>query len=273
MTTLLSAPPAKAAPSNSEGGHWYECKGIDWTPLYKDGGTFTLREARALKEAGDVVCPSVTTIFKGLHKPQLQRWLMEQTAKACRNVDLALPEADYVETALSIANNGSKGAMNLGTDIHKAIELALENESWNVELDPYVRPVLQYIEVNQLAGQSELCCGSKKYGYAGRCDFSGNLTVADFKSRKGGRPTKAAPGRVAVYSTDKMQLAAYGFALYGNDYFTKGTGIVFGISTSEPGAMTPHVFTGAELVQAFEAFLALCTVWRYENNLDPRVQP
>ena len=269
MTTLVSAPPAKAVAASNDGGHWYALKANQWSPLYKEGGTFTLREARKLKEAGDVVVPSVTTIFKGLHKPQLERWKMEQVAKAA----LATPHSpdvsdeDWISNVLALASNSSKGAMDLGTRIHKAIENSLDNESWDVELDPYASPVLKYMEANNLSGQSEVCCGSPKYGYAGRCDYSGSLLVADFKSRKSSR------GKVGSYTTDEMQLAAYGFALYGNDYFTKGTGLVFGISTSEPGLMTPHVFTGADLVQAFEAFLGLVTVWRYDNAFDPRVQP
>jgi len=267
MTQLLSAPPI-AAPKNEDGGHWYQFKDNTWFPLYKEGGTFTLREARKLKLAGDVVVPSVTTIFKGMHKPQLERWKMEQVAKACYSDGqyADLPEAEYIDAVLGVANNSSRGAMDLGTNIHKAIEQALNVESWDAALDVYVSPTLKDLEARGLlGGTAEQCAGSTKYGYAGKFDYNHGLTICDYKSRK------STKGKVASYSTDKMQLAAGGYALWGNKWFVEGTGIVYGISTNEPGVMTPHVFAGAELIHAMESFLALCTVWRYEHNFDPRV--
>lgn len=267
-TTLISAPPI-TAPKHEDGGHWYEYANGVWSPLYKEGGTFTLREARKLKEAGQVVTPSVTTVFKGMHKPQLERYKMEQVAKAAYAALLGpaeVSEDDFVDHVVSVANSSSKGAMDLGTNIHKAIEQALNVEAWDTVLDVYVSPTLKHLEENGLmGGKAEQCAGSTKYGYAGKFDYNKGMTICDYKSRK------STKGKVASYSTDKMQLAAGGYALWGNKFFTEGNAIVYGISTSEPGVMTPHLFAGKDLVQAMESFLALCTVWRYEHNFDPRV--
>src|SRR5207244_2191469 len=114
-------------------------------------------------------------------------------------------------------------------------------------------------------GEQEQCIGSLKYGYAGKADdLSDGMTVADYKSRK------SKGKKVPSYETDAVQLAAYGFAKWGNEFFKKGRGIILAISTTEPGLVTPHVFSGPDLVKAFQAFLALTETWRYINSFDPR---
>lgn len=269
MSTLMAAPPA-TAPKREEGGHWYgHTPEAGWYPLYKEGGTFTLREARKMAAEGHVAVPSVTTIFKMLNKRQLIDWMRTNVAKAC----LAHPRSafandeQYIEHVLAVADNASKGAADLGTSIHKAIEQALSHDSWDASLDAYVSPVLKAMEDAGIKGISESCAGSLKYGYGGRVDISegATMTVCDFKSRKSRK------GKVTSYGTDRQQLAAYGFALWGNAFFTQGRGIIYGISTSEPGVLTPHEWTGRELVPAFEAFLGLCAAWRFEHEFDPRV--
>ncbi len=268
MSTLMSAPPAMA-PKREDGGHWYGHNAQQgWYPLYKDGGTFTLREARQLATTGVVAVPSVTTILKVLNKRQLVDWMKTNVAKACLahpRSAFATDEA-YIEHVLAVADNASKGAADLGTRIHKAIEQALAHDSWDAGLDPYVSPALKAMEDAGIKGISESCAGSLKYGYGGRVDISegGSMTVCDFKSRKGRK------GKVPSYSTERQQLAAYGFALWGNSFFTQGRGIIYGISTSEPGILTTHEWAGRDLVPAFEAFLGLCAAWRFEHEYDPR---
>lgn len=265
---LIEAPAAKAAKTDSS--HWYSNVDGRWSALYTPEKNYTLREARKDKETGKVVVPSVTTVMKVLHKQNLVDYLMVQTAKAAMETEMTseLNGSEWIDVVVSKANSASKGAMDLGTRIHRAMEQVAANEEYDAELDVYVKPVVEARgELGVVTSGIEQCCGSVKYGYAGKCDeHAEGLTILDYKSRKSTGKTP----KVGAYSTDKMQLAAYGFAIFGNPFFASGRGIIMGISTSQPGVVTPHVFTGEELKQAFEAFISLCAVWRFENKFDPR---
>jgi hypothetical protein len=287
MLLNQSAPHAEAPKGSSDfkGGHYYgyrltndtpegKIRGLacEWFPLYEPEKNFTLREARKIQAEGGVAVPSVTTYFSALAKPQLVTWAQENVAKACwdmmndSNPAGTFDMDTWVEKALATASGASKGAADLGTRIHKAIELAISGDAYSEELAEYVTAVKD--ERDRLGitdSVQEECVGSLKYGYAGRADdLSAGMTVMDYKSRK------SKGKKVPTYETDKVQLAAYGYAKWGNAFFKSGRGIVVAISTTQPGLTTPHVWGGAELVEAFQAFLALTTTWRYINNYDPR---
>lgn len=267
--TLNEQAPAAVAEKTTIGGHWYshdDARG--WFPLYEPGKNFTLREARKVAESGAVAVPSVTTYFKVLHKQMLVDWMIDQHL----NVALKTPRSEFAndeqwkDHVCNVAGNSSKGAMDLGTQIHSAIELAVGGKDYPAEMDVYVQPVMKERERMGLKSVAqEKCTGSLKYGYGGRVDdICEGRVIVDYKSRKSRK------GKVASYSTDKIQTASYGFAEFDNPFFRSGRGIIFGISTSEPGVITVHEFDGKELIAAFEAFLGLMQVWRFENNFDPR---
>lgn len=272
MTAVLNqnAPEAKAVNGTSDSSHWYEYANGAWLPLYSQEKNYTLREARKDKEAGRVVVPSVTTIFKVLNKPQIVKWQMEQVALACWDMEPADRwdhKEHYVAEAVETANNASKGAMDLGTRIHAAIEDAIAGRDWDAELDVYVRPVLnKRAELGIKESVQEQCVGSTKYGYAGRGDdrSDSTRTFRDYKSRK------SKGKKVPTYETDFVQLSAYMFAVWGNEAFRSGTAELWGISTSEPGLLTVTTKTGKELIPDFECFLALASVWRRLSDFDPR---
>jgi len=264
--------PIAASKGTSDSSHWYSFTDGQWLPLYTPEKNYTLREARKDQAAGKVVVPSVTTIFKVLAKPSLDKWKSEQVAMACwlmapnhHNYD----PAGWVDEALATANNASKGAMDLGTRIHQAIEDCIAGRDYPADLAIYVCPVMaKRAELGIRWSEVEQCVGSAKYGYAGRCDDNSDdtFTVRDIKSRK------SKGKKVPVYETDPIQLAAYGYAKWGNEFFTKGRGEIWGISTSEPGLLTVHTYTGPELVKAFSVFLALLQTWVYINDFNPAVK-
>lgn len=281
--------PHAVAPKGSgdfKGGHYYGRRPVpsapmlrdihhyEWFPLYEPEKNFTLRQARKIQAEGGVAVPSVTTYFGALAKQQLVQWGQENVAKACWDMQRDGNPADtwtldtWIDKALATASGASKGARDLGTRIHKAIELRVGGGAYENALSPYVDAVVE--ERSELLitnSAQEECVGSMKYGYAGKGDdFSDGMTVTDYKSRK------SKGKKVAVHETDPMQLAAYGYAKWGNAFFKKGRGIILAISTTTPGLVTPHVFTGPELVEAFNAFLSLTATWRYINNFDPRSQ-
>lgn len=278
ITLNQDAPAAKAEKRSDQGSHWYsyDTKIEQWSPLYEPGGSFTLRQARKLKAAGQIVVPSVTTYFKVLHKQMLVDWKIEQALKAAAMSPFVTPWAgasdaetmdEWIDRIAAKADGASRGAADLGTRIHTAIEQAVNGEDYEAECQGYVYPVLKLRkELGLVSIGPEACIGNTTLGYAGRCDdrFEG-MVVGDYKSRK----TK--PGRkVASYETDVIQLAAYGFAQWGDAFLLGGKGIIFVISTTEAGRVEPVHFTAKELREAFLAFTDLTGVWRYINSFDPR---
>jgi hypothetical protein len=273
MSALLNQTdaPIAASKGTSDSSHWYSFTDGQWLPLYTPEKNYTLREARKDQAAGKVVVPSVTTIFKVLNKPQLTNWLMEQVAKAALTIPHSpdVSDDDWVDNVVATANNASKGAMDLGTRIHQAIEDCIAGKDYPADLAIYVVPVMAERAKREVRWSvTEACMGSTKYGYAGRCDDHSEegMVVRDIKSRK------SKGKKVPTYETDFAQVAAYGFARFGNDFFKQGSGEIWGISTSEPGLLTVTSKTGPELVADFQCFLALTTVWQHMNNFDPRVK-
>lgn len=262
--------PIRPAKGISDSSHYYEYANGVWLPLYTPEKNYTLREARKDQKAGRIVVPSVTTIFKVLAKPSLERWKAEQVAKACWdqhengfNIGQEYTSDEWMDAAIDTASNASRGAMDLGTRIHAAIESAIAGKDWDADLDVYVRPVLnKRAELGVKESIQEQCVGSVRYGFAGRGDdrSDSTMTFRDYKSRK------SKNGKVPVYETDFAQLAAYSFATWGNDFFKRGSAEVWGISTSEPSLLTVTSKSGPELVEDFQCFLALNTVWSHMNG-------
>lgn len=276
MSAILNmeAPAIKAEKANHGDGHFYGfTKERGWFPLYQDGGTFGMKEARKLHEAGEIAMPSATGYIKCLNKPHLVNWQMEEVAKACYDIGLGLTVEEYTERAIETANNVSKPSMDLGTAVHAAVENAINGADYDAQYQIYVEAVMKEIAAVGMTGcKAEECTGSLKYGIGGKIDMShdASLTIGDLKTRGSHRINKTKPSKVPYYESDLMQTACYGYCRYGNAFFISGRAVIFGASTLIPGLVTPHVFQGKDLVPAFEAFLALTTVWRFTHNCDPR---
>lgn len=268
MTTIMQEAPAAKAEKAQESSHWYSHDAGVWSPLYTPEKSFTLREARKAKKEGRTIAPSVTTIFKALHKQMLLDWKVQEAVKlaydkSCTAIKFGRDE--WVDSIISEASNSSRGAMDLGTRIHSAIEAASAGQGYDADMAQYVVPAMRERE-GLVSLSVEECVGNTGFGYAGRCDeFFHGLVVGDNKSRK----TRAGK-KVASYETDSMQLAAYGFAKWGQDFLTSGRGVIFVISTTEPGRCEKVWVENDEINAAFEGFVALTGVWRFVNSFDPR---
>jgi hypothetical protein len=277
MSTLLQEAPAAKAEKAQESSHWYEYTAGVWQPLYTPEKSFTLREARKATKEGRMVVPSVTTYFKALNKQSLIDWKVEAAVRAAarRSGDISIFTDqkgidEWVDSVIAEASHSSRGAMDLGTNIHTAIEQATAGQDYDAAMQVYVEPAMAVRRNEGLVSVSvEECVGSVERGYAGRCDeFFSGMIVGDNKSRKT-RPGK----KVATYETDACQLAAYGYAKFGGAFFEGASdrgGVIFVISTSEPGRVEPVWFTRAELYEAWLGFESLTGVWRYINSFDPR---
>lgn len=273
MSTLnMDAPAITAAPSPADGHFYGYTKDNGWFPLYKDDGDFKLAAARELIAAGQIAVPSATGYLSVLPSYQLEKYKLENAARAGRDNPMQGEERDWLKFVLGVASSASHGARNKGSRVHKAFELANEGKEYDAEEAAYVEPLRQQIVEHGLTGfRSEVCVGSLKYGVGGKADIihDASMCIADIKTR-GHKLNKVKASKVPCYEKDRAQLAIYGYCTWGNAFFISGRGIILATSTVKPGLITPHCFTGKELVQDFEAFIATTVIWRWLNECDPR---
>ena len=236
--------------------------------------------------------PSVSGITKMMANPGLDRWKQDITIEAALSLAIQLSDvgmdADNLYAAIRAESNKVAGeAANLGVKIHAAIESALSHEQWEnqtveladgkqVELKELVDPALAKLEeLGVKIVETEKVVTSLSHGYAGQMDVSyvnGDVAgVLDFKSTKT-KPTK----KIDVRQGQSMQIAAYHHACWSSKdkphFQPNHQGINLYISTTEIGRIDVVKYDAAELAKQWEGFLACLTLWRLQNNYDPRIK-
>jgi hypothetical protein len=171
----------------NESGHYYDLKGkaVFEVPNKTKGGyrKTTLRDCKALN-----LIPSVTTIFKCLASPELDRWKQQQVLMA----SLTLPrqhdesDEDYCSRIMQDAFKQVDDAADLGTNIHKALENHFQGEAYDPVMECYVEPVKKWVEKNNVTFlKHELRLVNPEVGYAGTTDAlimkDGVLHILDYK--------------------------------------------------------------------------------------------
>lgn len=227
----------------------------------------TIRDAKKLH-----LFPSVTGILGILDKPALKTWLRKQAALATLRVpprQETESEEYWLDRVLAEADVQVESAADLGSQIHDALDVAIESGTYPAELATYISPVFDWLWANDIALTDRECVVvNPAEGYAGRVDFffeskDGRLGVGDYKTRK----TK--PGeKITPYDGQAMQLAAYAAAKYGPDALPSVRAINVYVSTTEPGRV--HVHEHANIAAEYSAFLAACHLWRHIKGYDPR---
>lgn len=253
------------------GAHWYTASGQPMHEVLKADGEgtkpTTIRDAKKLH-----LLPSVTGILGVIDKPALKTWLRKQAALATLRVPPRQEnesEEYWLDRVLAEADVQVESAADLGSEIHNALEKAIETGEYSAEVAPYVSPVFDWIWAQGIEiTEREVVVVNAAEGYAGRVDFfgvdkHGRFVVADYKTRK----TK--PGeKVAPYDGQAAQLAAYAAAKFGPAALPSVRAINIYISTTEPGRI--HVHEHADIQSEYAAFLACCHVWRWVKDFDPR---
>lgn len=236
--------------------------------------------------------PSVSGITKMMANPGLDRWKQDITIEASLKYAIQSAYGDMDEDRLyaeirAESNKVAGAAADLGVKIHAAIESALGCQQWEnetveladgkqVELKELVNPALAKLEelgINIVETEKVVTCSS--HGYAGQMDVSyvkGDVAgVLDFKSTKT-KPTK----KIEVRQGQSMQIAAYHFACWGSKdkphFQPNHEGINLYISTTEIGRVDVVKYDAAELAKQWDGFLACLTLWRLQNNYDPRTK-
>lgn len=277
-----------ARPTIDRACHWYSRTGepVFEVPCKSRPGETRPADLRDARKLG--LLPSVTTLLKLLHKPDLQSWIVEQ---ACLAV-LTSPRSDgeeldaFVRRVLQDEKHQDQerdAAADLGKRIHAALAhmlTGLVDESpgtkvltWNEHetVAEYIRPVLAFLLDRKVIACEQVVVGR---GYAGTVDLETarqeqvkaleGMTIRlcdnyvdlwDFKSCKR-IPDKS-------YPEHRLQLAAYAEAI---EQGASGTCVcdtynVY-ISTTEPGQF--KVIRNPNWVRDFaDGFSPILQYWQW----------
>ena len=239
--------------------HWYLPDGtpffeVPYADLKKGMRKATLADARKVG-----ALPSVTTIMQSLAKPQLEAWKIEQACLAVLTAPRAAGEEldVFVKRVLGEERQQdaeAAAARDLGTRIHAAMELALQDQPFDETLSAYVLPAIAEIKRHGKVKRSEFVVVGE--GYAGRCDLELEpLCLVDFKTTKT-LPTKAS------WPEHQLQLSAYAATMKRDDVATAN----LYISTAQPGSFA--WFENPPWWKTFQhGFSPLRTLWQWQHDI------
>ncbi len=263
----------------SEQSHWYQREtgvAVYEVPMTSKEGMrrTSLKDARKL----DLV-PSVTSVLKVMAAPGLEIWKAGELLKAALTLPIRQGEVldDYAKRVIEDSKAEGIAAASRGKQLHTAIEdyirgnIALE---WKEHLILLDKTLMQHgIDIH--AGQPEHSFSQQIDGnwYGGKIDYHtqtfpgpGNRIVLDFKSKD-----KIEPKKQLVYDEHSMQIAAYGYGLFGVVTTNKawkweafrGMNVFVGVSDCEVRVIE---HTPEDLEHAFELFRNMLDFWTRKNR-------
>lgn len=213
--------------------------------------------------------PSVTA-YIDLHANEgIVQSRLKDIAKACYENPPVYDETFdgwYNNMQLKATIEGKK-SMQLGTDIHGAMEAHYTGKPCDFQWDCYVRPTVEVVDsLNITPVAHEKVLVNPGQGYAGTADmiFSciGGSGILDYKSQRFDKKPNC-------YDTNVWQLAAYHMARYGI-ILDGDKGYNIYISTVTPGLVVPVERTADELRHGWEVFSGLLSQYRLTTGFDPR---
>ncbi len=282
METLTTDTQSKALGTGiaSESQHWYDKQGA---PIYEV--PCKSREGTRPTNIGDGrkldLVPSWTLIGNCIAKPGLQTWKEDQFGMAC----LTLPkrQGESLDSFFKRAREDSRAqgiaAAARGTELHKAIELYIQTKElpllgkdsiWTTHIMNLRETLFQHgIDLEQ--GQPEHSFATQIDGnwYGGKTDYhkrNGELVCIDFKSKD-----KIEPKKQLVWDEHAMQIAAYGYGLFGvvttnRDWkweSFRGLNVFVGVNDCE---IRVHEHTPEDLAHGFELFRSILDFWTRKNR-------
>ncbi len=277
---LVTGIASEQDPLASQAGHWYQREtgvAVYEVPMTSKEGMrrTSLKDARKL----DLV-PSVTTINKAMAAPGLEIWKAEQLLQSA----LTLPKQQgetldaYAKRVVEDSKQQGITAANRGKQLHAAIEDYIRGHiapEWKEHLILLDKTLEQHgIDIH--AGQPEHSFAAQVGGlwYGGKIDyyrnqkdhFLGDSIILDFKSKD-----KIEPKKQLVYEEHAMQIAAYGYGLFGRITSSKpwdweafrGLNVFVGVQDCE---IRVHEHTPEDLEHAFELFRSILDFWTRKNK-------
>ncbi len=218
--------------------------------------------------------PSVTHVLQVMAKPGLEAWKAKQVLEA----SLTLPKQQgetldaYAKRVIEDSKAQGIAAADRGTQLHKAIEQSSQGESYDPRWTDHVIKVRETLIQHgiYLVGESEHSFSAQINGlwYGGKIDYSQRTepVVLDVKSKDEIKPKKQ-----LVYEEHAMQIAAYGYGLFGRITSSKpwaweafrGLNVFVGVTDCE---IRVHEHTPEDLEHAFELFRSILDFWTRKNR-------
>ncbi len=253
--------------------HWYrrsDGAAVYEVPMTSKAGMrrTNLKDARKL----DLV-PSVTSILKVMAAPGLEIWKAQQLLQAA----LTLPKKQgesldaYAERIVEDSKAQGIAASSRGKQLHTAIEDYIHQKCcdmyspWKQHLQKLATTLQQHgIDIH--AGQPEHSFASQIGGlwYGGKIDYHtqtfpgpGNRVLLDFKSKD-----LIVPKKQLVYEEHAMQIAAYGYGLFGNLNF-RGLNVFVGVDDLE---IRVHEHPPEDLERGLAMFGDVLSFWHRKNK-------
>ncbi len=276
----MSETETKSPLASESQSHWYDRQGA---PMYevpmtsKEGMRRTsLKDARKL----DLV-PSVTTINKVMAAPGLEIWKAEQLLQAA----LTLPKEQgetldaYAKRIVEDSKQQGIAAASRGKELHAAIEhyiqtkelpLLGKNSIWTTHVMNLRETLLQHgIDLEQGEPEHSFAASIDGNWYGGKTDYvnrSGECVLLDFKSKEMIEPKKQ-----LVWDEHGMQIAAYGYGLFGRITSSKpwaweafrGLNVFVGVNDCQ---IVVHEHTPEDLEHGFELFRSVLDFWTRRNR-------
>lgn len=269
----------------SDSSHWYTRDGrAAHTQPTKPGAKNATRATNIKDAKTQKLFPSVSGIVAMKANGGLKRWRDRQICEAAYHTDRIGTLDEWCGIVMESAFQQVDDAANLGTKLHAALEahwtgqpvdftekVVFPSTGQEVTLETCLRPVIaKETELGLTPIAHEAVLVNAEEGYAGTTDQLWEkgvlMGVLDYKTKK----TK--PGE-PIFEADsyKMQLAAYIEAKWRNwAYNPNARAYNVYISTTEPGRCDVIEYGQKDLAEAWGAFKACLTLWRYENGYDPR---
>ncbi len=259
--------------------HWYrrsDGAAVYEVPMTSKAGMrrTNLKDARKL----DLV-PSVTSILKVMAAPGLEIWKAQQLLQAALTLPKKQGESldEYAERIVEDSKAQGIAAASRGKQLHTAIETYIQYKALPVEMDSEwgkhcckVQNTLNQHGIDLLGGQEERSFAAQLNGlwYGGKIDYhalgdftmsAGTLAgcVCDFKSKE-----KIEPKKQLVYEEHAMQVAAYGYGLFGNLNF-RGLNVFVGVDDLE---IRVHEHPPEDLERGLAMFSDVLSFWHRKNK-------
>jgi hypothetical protein len=264
-------------------GHYYDKDGnACHKQATKPGSKNKTRQTTVTDARKQNLLPSVTTVFDVISKPFLTEWQIKEALKVAysRPAYGGENEDEWIAYVREKASQQVGMAADLGTNVHKALENALNGEEWAQELKHHVLPALDIVRgINIKEQVSESITVNSEIGYAGCVDLAGWIidtegladvmpltvpVIVDFKTKKT-KPNE----KIEVSETYPWQLAAYHVSKFGKGqrelHPMAKAALVF-ISSTEPGRVETVWFDRSQLSHAWECFKATHKLWCLRNK-------
>lgn len=247
-----------------ENSHWYSPTGEPAHFQQKKDGTGTTPTTLAhAKKLG--LYPSVTTVLKAVAKPALTQWLINNAVAAA----LTTPRKEgedldaFVARIMAVdAQDESRKAMDLGSEIHQAIEEHCAGRLFAPQFKPFVDAAMAQVgKLGRVVSSEKVLVHPS--GFAGRtdCITEGQdlITVVDFKTSKK-LPAKAA------WPEALLQTAAYAASIGNTNNHRVQTAVLY-IDTITPGETA--LFVTQDWEPHWCVFQHVFEVWKFLNGFDP----